>query len=170
MIQYSWDITRYTEISQDLLIWQNTFDIWYSNFYLWHLASTEILQDQLRSHKINWDLKRSTDLALYIVHLTFDIDMPWHLTWLKVLTALAPILIILAHSYHIFTDGFWGYLQSKKIISHSLTHSLTHSVNNIGLRDASASKKWDICGLTLFCSNAFQRGGRSSGDWTKLQT
>ena len=29
----------------------------------------------------------------------------------------------LAQSYHIFTEGFWGYLQSKK--NHSLTHSLS---------------------------------------------
>ena len=53
---------------------------------------------------------------------------------MKVLTALALMLMILAQSYHIFTDGFWGYLQSKK------NHWLTHSLNNIGLRDASASK------------------------------
>ena len=29
-------------------------------------------------------------------------------------TALALMLMILAQSYHIFTDGFWGYLQSQK--------------------------------------------------------
>ena len=57
---------------------------------------------------------------------------------MKVLTALALVLMTVAQSYLIFTDGFWGYLQSKK--NHWLTHSLTHSVNNIGLRDASASK------------------------------
>ena len=41
---------------------------------------------------------------------------------LKVLTALALILMILAQSYYIFTDGFLGYLQSKKIMSDPLTH------------------------------------------------
>ena len=52
------------------------------------------------------------------------------MTLLNVLTALT---LILAQSYHIFTDGFWGYLKSKKS---------TDWVNNIGLRDASASKNW----------------------------
>ena len=33
-IQHSQDITIYTEISQGLLIWQNTFHISYLNFYL----------------------------------------------------------------------------------------------------------------------------------------
>ena len=50
---------------------------------------------------------------------------------LKVLTALALMLMILAQFYHVFTDG---YLQSKK------NDRLTDSLNNIGLRDASASK------------------------------
>ena len=62
---------------------------------------------------------------------------------LKVLTALALILMILAQSYHIFTDGFWGYLQSQK---KAHTHWLTHWLNNIGLRDASASKNWGSFG------------------------
>ena len=48
--------------------------------------------------------------------------------------------MILAQSYHIFTDGFWGYLQSKKS---------THSVNNIGLRDASASKNPSCMNMTI---------------------
>ena len=52
---------------------------------------------------------------------------------LEVLTALALILMILSQSYLISTDGFWGYLQSKK-------KGVTHWLNNIGLRDASASK------------------------------
>ena len=92
-----------------------TFDIWHLTFDIWHTMTFDIW------HYIPW-------------HLTFDI---WHFTWLKVLITLALTLMILEQSYHIFTDGFWGYLQSKKIISDSLTHSL----NNIGLRDASASKK-----------------------------
>ena len=107
------------------MTWHLTFDIW----------------QLLRSHKIFWDLKIGTDLAFYIVHLVFDIAIIYilhftfyilHFTWLKVLTALALILVILAQSYRIFTDGFWGYLQSKR--------NMSDSVNNIGLRDASASK------------------------------
>ena len=72
-----------------------------------------------------------------IWHWIFDI---WHLTfdvW------LALMLLILAQSYHIFIDGFWGYLQSKKIITHSLTHWLT-DWTIIGLRDASASKNHSL--------------------------
>ena len=68
------------------------------------------------------------------IKMTFDI---WHLAQLKILTAL--ILMILVQSYHIFTDGFWGYLQSKK----------THSLNNIGLRDASASKNHPVNSMIL---------------------
>ena len=30
------NITRSTEISQGLLIWQNTFDNWHLTFYIWH--------------------------------------------------------------------------------------------------------------------------------------
>ena len=82
-----WDLRRSTEISKYLLIWHHTFDIWRLVIDIWHFMTFDI-----------W-------------HLTFDI---WHLTWLKVLTALALMLLILAQSYHIFTDGFWGYLQSKK--------------------------------------------------------
>ena len=101
-----WDLTRSIEIAQDLLILQNTFDIWYLNFYFLHLTfdidTSFHIWHLLRSHKIYWDLKRSTDLALYIWHLVFDIwhamtfdiwnltfdiwhltfDMPWHdMTW-----------------------------------------------------------------------------------------
>ena len=136
-------LTRSTEISQDLLtfdIWTFTFDIWrwldiwHLTFDIWHLLrshkiywdlarSTETSQDLLRSHKIIWHFTFGNWHAIPwhltliwhgIWHLTFDI---WHLTWLKVLTALALILIILAQSYLICTDGFWGYLKPKKIIS-----------------------------------------------------
>ena len=45
---------------------------------------------------------------------------------MKVLTALALMLMTLAQSYHIFTDGFWGYLSNlKSLLSQSLTHSVT---------------------------------------------
>ena len=150
-----WYLTRSTDISQDLLrshkiYWYGkihlTFDIRTFTFYIWHLKfeTSFHIWHLLRSQKIYWDLKISTDLASYIWHLTFGIwhltfhdiwhltfDI-WHLTWLKVLTALALVLLILAQFYQISTDGFWGYLQSKKI--------MTYRVNNIGLRDASASK------------------------------
>ncbi len=58
---------------------------------------------------------------------------------LKVLTALALMVMILAQYYLIsLMDSEVIYNFEKK---HSLTDSLTHLVNNIGLRDASASKK-----------------------------
>ena len=62
---------------------------------------------------------------------------------MKVLTALALVLMTVAQSYLIFTDGFWGYLLSK---TKKITHWLTDSVNNIGLRDASASKNFSLKG------------------------
>ena len=81
-----------------------------------------------------WHLTFDIDITWHLIfdnlQLTFDI---WHLTWLKVLTALALILMILAQS--IFTNGFWGYLRNlKRLVPHSLSH-------NTDLRDASASKK-----------------------------
>ena len=84
-----WDLTRSSDISHDLLMWQNTymtFDIWTFTFAIWHLLS----QDLLRSHKFYWDLTRSTkisqDLLIWqhtfdIWTFTFDIDMPWHTIW-----------------------------------------------------------------------------------------
>ena len=54
-----WDLKRSIEISKDLLIWQFTFGIW----HYWDLTrSTEISQDLLRSQQIYWDLTRSTHL------------------------------------------------------------------------------------------------------------
>ena len=50
---------------------------------------------------------------------------------------------ILSH----FTDGFWGYLQSEKI----MTYWLTHSLNNIGLRYASASKNERFLDSRTWC-------------------
>ena len=44
------------------------------------MRSTEISQDLLRSLKIYWDLKKSTDLKFDIWHLTFD--MTWLHKWL----------------------------------------------------------------------------------------
>ena len=63
-----------------------------------------------------------------ILHFTLICRGIWHLIFLKILdsTDAHDIGTILSH-FHWLTD--------------SLTDSLTHSVNNIGLRDASASKK-----------------------------
>jgi len=82
-----WDLTISSEISQDLLIWQNTFDFWTFTFYFLHIYMTYMtltchdmpfdIWHLLRSHKNYLDLIRSTDLALYIWNLTFGI---WHLT------------------------------------------------------------------------------------------
>ena len=122
-----WDIARSIEISQDLT------------------KSTEISQYLLRSHKIYRDLKRSTDLAFYILHLLFDIwhltchDI-WHLTfniWHLISEVLlfyvwhftfdidmpCLILMILAQSYLIITDGFCGYLSNLSLISQSVGRS-----------------------------------------------
>ena len=93
-----WYLTRSTDISQDLLrshkiYWYGkihlTFDIRTFTFYIWHLTLTPHF-----TFNIYWDLTRSTDLASYIWHLTliyhdiwhwytmtFDIDIPWHLTF-----------------------------------------------------------------------------------------
>ena len=46
--------------------------------------------------------------------------------------------MILSQSHFISTDGFCDYHGNLK---KKMSHSLTHLVNNIGLRDASASKK-----------------------------
>ena len=96
-----WDLKRSTEILQDLLIshgllvWQNTFDVWHWHVSIivnmtWHdilhllrshTISTEISQDLLRYHKNYWEIKRSTDLAIYIWHFTCH-EIAWHLTLL----------------------------------------------------------------------------------------
>ena len=81
-----------------------------------------------------------------------------------VLTALALILMILAQSYNLFTEGFCGYLSNLSLISQSVSR-------NMDLRDASASKNlqnwllqlevnirqpiFDINVLTLMSSLAF---------------
>ena len=120
-------------------IWHLTFDIsWHLTFHdIWHFMTFDISQDLLRSHKIYWDLTRSTeiskDLLIWhyvfdICHLVFDIWHWNHMTWYS--------KMILAQTYLIFTDGFWGYISNLK----TFTQSVGRSVNNIGLRDASASK------------------------------
>ena len=97
--------------------------------------------DTLSKSHIHLNITNVLALVLMVLVLVLMI-LAWVLMVLalvlKVLTALALVLMIVAQSYLIFTDGFWGYLQSKK--NHWLTDWLTHSVNNIGLRDASASK------------------------------
>ena len=88
---------------------------------------------------IHWHILKVLALVLMILARVFMVLA----LVLMVLTALALMLLILAQSYHIFIDGFWGYLQSKKIMS----DSLSDSVNILGLRDASASKNvflWSV--------------------------
>ena len=73
-----WDLTRCTEISQDLLIWHYTFDIWYLTFVIWRLTFDMPWHLTLIFHEI-WHLSFiSFNLTLDIRHLTFDIDIPWH--------------------------------------------------------------------------------------------
>ena len=94
IIQQSWYLTMYTEISQDLqrshkYILHLIFELSHLTFYIdmtfdiyWDLTrSTEISQDLLRSHKIYWDLTRYIEISkdILIWHLTcLDI---WHLTF-----------------------------------------------------------------------------------------
>ena len=63
---------------------------------------------------IHWHILKVLALVLMILARVFMVLA----LVLMVLTALALMLLILAQSYHIFIDGFWGYLQSKKIISY----------------------------------------------------
>ena len=102
-----------------------TFDIdipWHFIFDIWHLTFLSLIFHDIDMPwhltfdiHIPWHLILDTwHLTFYILHLVFDI---WHLTWLKVLTAL----MILAQSYHIFTDGFWGYLSIRGLIGQSGT-------------------------------------------------
>ena len=75
----------------DIYLYAMTFAIWHwYDIWLWYAMTFDI-----------W-------------HLTLICHDIWHWTFLKVVTALALMLMILAQSYLIFTDGFWGYLQSKK--------------------------------------------------------
>ena len=109
--------------------------------------------DLLRSHKIYWDLKRSTDLASYIWHLvfdiwhlvfdiwhamTFDIDMPWNLTFDVCQLFFWHLTFDIWHGWRYWQHYHW-YLWYWH---NPITFSLTHSLNNIGLRDASASKSY----------------------------
>ena len=93
----------------------------------------EISHDLLRSHKIFWGLTRYTEilsinwfdilhLIFYTWHLTFDIDMLWHLTidiwhwnWIT-----WHSVMILARTYLIFIDGFWGNISNLETFSHSV--------------------------------------------------
>ena len=71
-----WDLTRSTEISQELL--RNQKINWFGNLYL--TFSFDILH-AMKFHDI-W----------HCYDMTFDI---WHLTWLMILAALALILMTL---------------------------------------------------------------------------
>ena len=76
------------------VIWILTFDIWHLTFEILHL----------RLNIWYW--------TFGFCLITFDIWHLYDLTWYS--------SMILTQSQFIFTDGFWGYLQSKKK-SHSLT-------------------------------------------------
>ena len=123
-------------------IWHLTFDI-----YCDLTRSAEISQDLLRSHKIYWDLKRSTDLALYIWHftfyiwyltftmwyLTFDI---WHLTFdIWYITLICHDMISYNDINTIHIHFMWWILSEVISVIWNV-----YSVDNIGLRNASASK------------------------------
>ena len=130
-----WDFTWSTEISKDLLIWHYTFDICYLTLDIWRLTFDV------------WHLIFVIDIPWHwymLWHLTFDIDIPghwyamtfniwhWYTMTFDIWHLTEGIDSTSTWYWNIFTDGFWGYLQSKKII--------THWPNNKGLRDASASK------------------------------
>ena len=104
-IQPSWDLIRSLEISQDLLrshkiywdlkyqlIWHSAFNIWYMTLDIWHWYAFDI--DML------W-------------HLTIDI---WHRNWMT-----WHSVMILAQTYLIFIDGFWGNISNLKTFSHSVS-------------------------------------------------
>ena len=132
-----WDLTRSFEISQDLLIshlhWNLTFVIWLLSFILCLLTLNFWLLTFLISDiwLFNWptvDVKISYSLLYIECNVTGtdgnctgtdDTGMMVLALILKVLTALALMLVTLAQSYLIFTDRFWGNLQFEK--NHSLT-------------------------------------------------
>ena len=141
-----WDLTRSTEISQDLLRSQKiyrfgilhlTCGIWHLTFEIWHSKCHDIPWHFTFDIDATWHLK--FDMPWHSI--TFDVwhiyDI-WHLTWLKVLTALALILMILAQSYLIITDGLCGYLSNLTLFSRS-------HIRNLYLRYASTSKNCFFC-------------------------
>ena len=130
-----WDLTRSTDLAK--YIWHLTltchemsFDMWHLQrshkiywfaiihltFGIWHLACHDIWHLTFEIWRLTFDIWHWYSMTFDIWHwytMTFDI---WHLTWLKELTALALILMILAQSYNMFTDGFCGYLSNRSLI------------------------------------------------------
>ena len=101
-----------------------------TGYMTWHLTSTEISQDLLRSQNIYWF--GIINLTFDIWHaMTFDIYIPWYLTFdMTEVTDSTLMLMILAQFYHIFTDGFRGFLQSKK--KHRLRYALRKNRGLLG--------------------------------------
>ena len=137
------------------MVWGHFFCCFITHKIYWDLTRfSEILQDLLKSHKIYRDLKRSLESALCIWHLTFichchdirqlsfdiwhltfDIDMPWHLTF--DISEGTDSTSTDAHDFGTIPSHFNLWILRLSAISKK---ELTDSVNNIGLRDASASK------------------------------
>ena len=115
-------------ITHTLIIIQGSWDL---------TRSSEILQDLLRSHKIYWfdisiGMISKSHFHFYTILSSFytvtgtdtnctGTDVTGRMVLLlKVLAALAQMLMTLTQSYLIFTDRFWGYLQFQK--NEWLTH------------------------------------------------
>ena len=124
-----WDLTRSHKI-----YWQNIFEIWYLTFYFWHLT-----------FDIYWDLTRSTDLSFYIWYLTCH-GIPWHSMTFDIWHLTCDIW----HDWRHWCSWYWHNpisfsLMDSQGLSAIFKKGLTDSLNNIGLRDASASKNmWVI--------------------------
>ena len=108
-------------------VWLLTFDSWHFTLELWHLTSDLW---HLTFELTYWWCQNlyfeCTVTGIYGTCTgTDDTGMMVLALVLKVLTALALMVMILAQYYLIFTDGFWGYLQFWK---KGLTHSGTQLV------------------------------------------
>ena len=113
------------------------FDMWHFTFDIWHL--TLICHDIKHRYAMTLNIYMQWHFTFAIWNFTFYI---WHLIWLKVLAALALIIICTLSIAQYFTDGFCGYLSNLKKWGNSL--------DLCGLRDASASKKGQ---QRVICSN-----------------
>ena len=117
-----WHLTFDIEIT-----WYLTFDISHFTFYIWPLTFDNC-HLTLIFHDIDmpWHLTFDIDIPW---HLTFDIDIPWHLTfdiwhWYTMTFDMTEGTDSTStdtwywHNHiNFLTDGFWGYLQSKKMIN-----------------------------------------------------
>ena len=97
---------------------ENTFDIWFLNFYFLHLTLTchdmlwHDIWHLLRSHKIYWDLTRSAEISygLLIWQNTFDI-WHWHVS-----------------IWHDMTFDIYWDLTQDLLRSHKIYWDLTRSI------------------------------------------